>query len=103
MSRTRLPHRRFALTFDFEVNGLRYTATFGRFADGCVAEVFLSNHRSNSAADVNARDAAIAASFALQHGAALEDLHQALSRDSYGRASGPLGAALDLISKMEPV
>ena len=96
MLRTRLPYRRAAETFDLEVAGLRYTATIGRFADGRVAEVFLNNHRINSAADVHARDAAIAVSFALQHGADFEDLRRALSRDANGRASGPLGAALDL-------
>ena len=100
MLRTRLPNRRAAETFDLEVAGLRYTATIGRFADGRVAEVFLNNHRINSAADVHARDAAIAVSFALQHGADFEDLRRALSRDANGRASGPLGAALDRISGM---
>jgi hypothetical protein len=56
----------------------------------------LSNHKSNSAADTNARDSAIAFSFALQHGADLDTIRRALSRDSQGRATGPLGAALDL-------
>jgi hypothetical protein len=97
-TRNRLPNRRLAEIFDFEVAGLRYTATIGRFADGRVAEIFLNNCRANSAADVNARDAAIAVSFALQHGAVLEDLRCALSRDSNGRASGPLGKALDVIA-----
>jgi hypothetical protein len=99
MTRTRVPNRRTATTYDFEVGGLRYTATIGHFADGRVAEIFLNNHRINSAADINARDAAIAASFAFQHGADFEDLRRALSRDSQGRASGPLAAALDIIAK----
>jgi hypothetical protein len=97
--RERLPNRRLAETFDLEVNGLRYTATIGRSADGRVLEIFLNNHRVNSAADVNARDAAIAMSFALQHGADFETLRHALSRDSSGRASGPPGAAADIIAK----
>jgi hypothetical protein len=82
-----------------EVGGLRYTATVGRFADGTIGEVFLNNHKSNSAADVNARDAAIAFSFAIQHGADPEAIRKALSRDSNGNASGPLGAALDGITE----
>ena len=97
---TRKRNRPAAETFDLEVAGLRHTATIGRFADGRVAEVFLNNHRINSAADVDARDAAIAVSFALQHDADFEDLRRALSRDANGRASGPLGAALDRISGM---
>jgi hypothetical protein len=60
--------------------------------------LFLSDHKSNSAADVNARDAAIAFSFAVQHGADPEAIRRALSRDSQGRASGPLGAALDQLA-----
>jgi hypothetical protein len=95
--RARLPNRRLAETFDFEVSGLRYTATIGRFADGRLAEVFLANNKNNSAADVSARDAAITFSIAVQHGADPEVIRRALCRDSRGRASGPLGRTLDII------
>jgi ribonucleoside-diphosphate reductase alpha chain len=100
VSRNRLPDRRPAETFSFAIAGLHYVATIGRHADGRVAEVFLNNHRVNSAADVNARDAAIAASFALQHGADFEALRHALTRDSHGHAAGPLAAALDIVADM---
>jgi hypothetical protein len=93
--RRRLPNRRASISFELEVAGLRYTATVSRFADGRIGELFLSNHKSNSAADVNARDAAITFSIAVQHGADPEVIRKALCRDSQGRASGPLGAALD--------
>jgi hypothetical protein len=98
-SRSRLPDRRRAETFELEVAGLRYTCTVGRYADGSIGEIFLSNHKSNSAADTNARDAAIVFSFAVQHGADPEAIRRALCRDSQGRASGPLGAALDHITE----
>jgi hypothetical protein len=52
MTRQRPANRRAALTFDFEHAGLKYTATVGRFPAG---------RKSNSGADVNARDAAIRA------------------------------------------
>ena len=94
-TRRRLENRRGCETFELEVGGLTYTATVGRFDDGTIGELFLNNHKSNSAADTNARDAAIAFSFAVQHGADPESISKALSRDSQGRASGPLGAALD--------
>src|SRR3984893_11962701 len=68
-----------------------------RFPDGRLAGVFLSNHKSNSAVDTNARDAAIVCSIALQCGADIETIRRALSRDSRGHATGPLGVALDLI------
>lgn len=97
-SRQRLPNRHPSQVFDIEVGGLRYTASFSRFADGRIGELFLSNHKSNSTADTNARDAAIAFSFAVQHGADPEAIRKALSRDSQGRASGPLGSALDQIA-----
>ena len=97
-TRMRLPHRRGASTFNFEVGGLRYTATVGRFHDGRIGELFLQNHKSDSSADTNARDAAIAFSFAVQHGADPDAIRRALSRDSRGNASGPLGAALDAIA-----
>jgi ribonucleoside-diphosphate reductase alpha chain len=95
-ARNRLPNRRSAESFEFEVEGLRYTATVGRFPDGAIGELFLTNHKSNSSADTAARDSAIVLSIALQHGAAPETIRRALCRDSRGRASGPLGAALDI-------
>jgi hypothetical protein len=73
MTRQCLPNGRLAETFELEVAGLRYTCTVGRFNDGRLAEVFLSNHKSNSAADTSARDLAIS----------------------------PLGAALDLVAVAE--
>jgi ribonucleoside-diphosphate reductase alpha chain len=97
-ARERLPNRREAVTFELEAGGLHYTCTVGRYEDGSIAELFLSNHKSNSAADCNARDSAITFSIAIQHGADPESIRRALCRDSRGRASGPLGAALDLIA-----
>jgi hypothetical protein len=101
--RTRLANRRYSESFVLEVGGLKYTATFSRYPDGRLGELFLSNHKSNSAADTNARDAAIAFSFAVQHGADPERIRRSLSRDEKGRASGPLGAALDRIAEQEAV
>jgi len=100
-TRCRLPDRRVAETFELEIAGLRYTVTIGRFPDGRVGELFLSNHKSNSAADVNARDSAIAASLALQYGADIETIRKALCRDTRGHPSSPLGCALDRIAEHE--
>jgi hypothetical protein len=97
-ARRRLPNRRASISFTFACAGLSYAATFSRFPDGRIGELFLSNHKSNSAADTNARDSAIAFSFAVQHGADPEAIRRALCRDGQGRASGPLGAALDIIA-----
>jgi ribonucleoside-diphosphate reductase alpha chain len=95
--RQRLRNRRASETFDVDVGGLRYTATASRYTDGRIGELFLRNHKSNSAADIVARDSGIAFSIAVQCGADPHAIRRALSRDSQGRACGPLGAALDLL------
>jgi hypothetical protein len=99
--RERLRNRRASFNFEFEVGTLCYTATFSRFPDGRISELFLNNHKSNSQADTNARDAAITFSIAVQHGADAEVIRRALCRDSQGNASGPLAAALDIIAEQE--
>jgi N6-adenosine-specific RNA methylase IME4 len=43
-TRNRLPNRRPAESFELDVDGLRYTATVGRFSDGTFGELFLSSH-----------------------------------------------------------
>jgi hypothetical protein len=96
--RQRLSHRRASESFNFEVGGLRFTATASRFPDGRIGELFLNNHKFGNQSDTNARDAAIVLSFALQHGADLDEIRKALCRDAQGRALGPVGAALDLIA-----
>jgi hypothetical protein len=97
-ARERVANRRASETFELEVGGLKYTCTLSRYRDGRIAELFLSNHKSNSHADTAARDSAITFSIAVQHGADPEAIRKALCRDSQGGASGPLGAALDLIA-----
>jgi hypothetical protein len=99
IARRCLPNRRASTTFELELYGLRYTATVSRFADGQPAEIFLQNHKPGSQSDANARDSAVAASLALQFGCPLETLQRAVLRDSAGRPSTPLGAALDAITK----
>jgi ribonucleoside-diphosphate reductase alpha chain len=95
--RQRLANRRASETFELQVGGQHYTTTIGRFADGMIGEIFLQNHKPGSQSDSNARDAAVAASLALQFGCPLETLQRALLRDSHGRPSTPLGAAVDII------
>ena len=98
MTRQRLANRRPSETFELASQGLKFTATVSRFTDGTVAEVFLQNHKAGSMAGINAQDAAVVCSLALQHGVPLDTIRRALMRDSRGRASGPLGEALDMIA-----
>jgi len=97
--RRRLPDRRPCETFSFECNGLAYAASIGRFPNGELAEIFISNAKAGSHSDAAAKDCAVIFSLALQHGVPLETVSRALLRDSQGRASSPLGAALDEIAE----
>jgi hypothetical protein len=96
--RERLPNRRSCETFSFICNALNYTALIGRFPDGRLAEIFISNTRSGSHSDAAAKDSAVVASIALQHNVSVDVIRHALLRDSQGCPSSPLGAALDLIA-----
>ena len=98
-TRRRLPNRRGHELLDFEHVGICYTVGIGRFEDGRPAEVFLNTRRHGTAVDVNARDAAVAASLLLQHGCPLDTLRRALTRNGDGSASGPLACALDQIAE----
>jgi ribonucleoside-diphosphate reductase alpha chain len=97
--RERLPNRRGSELFEVESFELPFTVGVSKYADGRLAEVFITNHRATSAAGIMASDAAIAASLALQFGCPVDVLRKALSRDSQGNATSPLGVALDLIAK----
>jgi hypothetical protein len=97
-ARERLSNRRASETFEITAGGLNYRATVSRFADGRVAEVFLSNHKTGSHADTAAKDSAVVCSIALQYDVPLEVIRRALMRDSSGRPNGPLGVALDLLA-----
>src|SRR5260370_28057247 len=96
-ARERLPNRRRSESVGFECNGLKYTATVSWFDDGRSGEIFLGNHKSDSQADANAKDAAIIASIALQHGVALDVLRKSLLQDSTVQPSNPLDLPLDLL------
>jgi hypothetical protein len=98
-TRRRLSDRRGSVTFTFEVGGPKFTATAGRFDDGSLGEIFLQNHKADSTAGIMASDAAIAASLALQFGCPMETLRNALCRDTRGKATGPLGVALDMLAR----
>ena len=100
--RQQLPNRRASCTFNLESQGLLFTATFSCDADGDVREIFLTNHRAQSQAGINAADSAIVCSIALQHFVPFDTIRKALSRDSQGRGSGPLATAMDIIASEQP-
>jgi transposase-like protein len=63
-----------------------------------LAEVFLSAAKSGTAIEAWARDRAIVAAIALQHGVSADTLRHALSRDQGGAAASPIGTFLDLVA-----
>ena len=101
-ARHRLENRRPCETFSFSCNNLDYTASIGRFANGDLAEIFISNAKAGSHSDSAAKDSAVVASIALQYGIPLSVIRHALLRDLRGIASSPLGVALDLIAGGPP-
>jgi hypothetical protein len=97
-ARRRLPDRRASVTFDIESQNLKFTVTASRFSDGSLAEIFLQNHKAGSMAGINAQDAAVVCSIALQYGVPLDVIKRALMRNADGSGSGPLAVALDHIA-----
>src|SRR5262245_9083817 len=99
--RRKLSNRRASITFNFQCNRLAYSATISRYPNGDLAEIFINNSKVGSDSDSAAKDSAVVASIALQHGVPLPVICRALLRDPRGTASSPLGAALDLIAGWE--
>jgi YD repeat-containing protein len=99
LSRQRLPNRREHQVISFTTaDGFRYTAGLAYFDDGHLAEIFLNSEKVGSAVETAARDSAVVASLALQHGVPADTIRHALTRNSDGDASGPLGKLLDLLA-----
>lgn len=98
MTRELLPDRRAAESFEIEVKGISYTATFGYYDDGRLGEIFLCGPKAGTDVEVNARDAAVVTSIALQYGASPDVLRHGLSRDEAGRALSPIGTVLDMLA-----
>jgi hypothetical protein len=98
VQRQRLPNRRSHEIVQFEHGAFTYTAGIGRFDDGRLAEVFLTASKTGTAVEAAARDAAIVASLALQNGVPLESLQCAITRNSDGSPSSPLGRLVDLLA-----
>jgi len=110
MNREPLPERRPSETASFTFATapgapvFAYTMTIGFYDEDMTrpGEVFLSAAKSGTDVEVNARDGAIAISIALQHGVPVDVLAHAMTRNGDGSASGPLGAALELLMKGLP-
>jgi hypothetical protein len=99
--RDRLPNRRRCETLEFQHGGMRYTVCAGFYRDGRIAEIFLSSNKPGSPIEAIARDAAVTVSIALQFGADVATIRNALTKDHDGGSATLLGAALDCLA-MQP-
>lgn len=91
------PNRRRRDSIEFVHDGHTFVGGAGYFLSGKICEVFLSSGKPNSQMDIIAQDAAIAASYALQHGADISVMRSAFLRAEDGSAAGPLGHLFDLL------
>ena len=85
----------------FIFRGREYLAGVGRFSDGRIGELFIDPIKGGADATADARDAAVALSIAVQYGAPVSAVREALTRNEGGEAAGILGAALDAVAKVE--
>ena len=98
-NREELPNRRRSEVREFLHNGQAYTLGVSCFPNPRrVAEIFLSSRRPGSETEAIARDGAILASLALQHGADITTLRHAVTRGDDSSAVTAIGVALDLLA-----
>jgi hypothetical protein len=98
MSRRILPQRRSCETFTVVHWNQPFVVTVGFFDDGTPGEVFVDSRKTGGDVEAIARDAAVVISLSLQHGAAVETLQHAITRNSNGTPSSILGAAIDALA-----
>src|SRR5829696_7398625 len=84
--RERLPNRRRSIVFNFRHAGATYRCTASRFADGRLAELFLSVSKPSSALQAHADCAAVLASIAPQHRIDAETLMHATAGSAVATA-----------------
>ena len=96
--RQTLPQRRRAETFTVVHWDQPFVVTVGFFDDDTPGEIFVDSRKTGGDVEAIARDAAVVISLALQHGAAVETLQHAITRNSNGAPSSILGAVIDAIS-----
>ena len=101
MTRARLANRRSSEVVGFAFRSKTWTVSISRFDDGRVAEVFLTAPKAGTDQAHAAIDAAVVMSIALQFGADVATIREALIREPNGDAAGPLGAALDAIEAVD--
>lgn len=100
MTRTRLPNRREAITLQVPHpvpgSAIYYDVSVG-FNEGKPQELFISCNKLTTAMHVSGLEIATLVSIALQHGATLKELADAMPRDDTNNPQGAAGAILDTV------
>ena len=99
--RRELPQRRRCETFEIEYGGFKktHTVSVGYYPDGAPGEVFISGGKSGEQVEAIARDGAVLISMSLQHGAALNTIKHAVTRNAQGEPSSIIGAVIDRMAE----
>ena len=93
-----LPQRRLAETITVIHWNQPFFVTAGFYDDGTLGEVFIDSHKTGGDVEAVARDAGVTISLALQHGAGIEAIQRAVTRDSSGAPSSILGVVIDALT-----
>ena len=75
-----------------------FTVTVGFYPDGTLGEVFIDSRKTGQDVQSTASDAAVVLSLALQHGAPIEAIRHAVTRNGSGEAASILGAVVDRLA-----
>jgi len=95
-----LPQRRRAETFTVIHWNQFFTVTAGYFDDGTPGEVFVDALKTGGDVDAIARDAAVMISLALQHGATVEAIRHAVTRNGSGEPASIVGAVVEALASL---
>jgi hypothetical protein len=98
-NRKPLHNRRQVETVTFRFNGQTYHGSVGLYPDHTTpGEVWLEAGHIGSDVQLSAKEAAVAASLALQHGCSVDTLRGALPKLSNGKPASALGTFLSLVN-----
>ena len=97
MNRRALPNRRPAVSLQFAHGRIDYHGSASFDENLNTIEIFLDAGKPGSEVQAMARDCAVIASLALQHGTPLAIMRKAVTRLDDGSAAGPMGRLLDLL------
>lgn len=106
MTRKVLQPRRHHQLLEFSFWNIKFTVGIGRDRDddpdyGVIQELFINAGKTGTSMETMSRDAAVLMSIALQHGAPVETMRKAVTRNVDGSPQGPIGQLLDLLASGE--